>query len=114
MHELSLVMSITELVEQQAADYMPVQIESIELDIGYLSGVEIDSFEFAWKQGVKNTLLENATKHINRIEGKVECMDCHTSFAANALPIPCPSCNSYFVQILQGKEMRVKSFTIPD
>ena len=62
MHELSIVMSIVEIAQQQAYNANATVIDEIELDIGTMSGIEMDALEFAWSQGVKQTILEQANK----------------------------------------------------
>ena len=47
MHELSIVMGIVDLATKQALANGAILIEEIELEIGCLSGIEMDSFEFA-------------------------------------------------------------------
>lgn len=112
MHELSIVMGIINIAYQQAAKHRSNIIEEIELDIGCLSAIEIDAFEFAWKQAVKHTILEGVIKKINRISGKAKCLDCDFTFAIEHLYDACPVCNSHFIDIKQGKELRVKSFVV--
>ena len=73
MHELSIVMSIIEIAEKQAKENNASVVEEIEIDIGELSTVEMDSFNFAWQQAVKGTMLENAARKINRINGLAAC-----------------------------------------
>ena len=70
MHELSIVMGIIDIAQQQADQAEAAFIDEIEMDIGCLSTVEINAFEFAWSQAVKGTILEGAVKKINRIKGK--------------------------------------------
>ena len=60
MHELSIVMSVIEIAQQQATHANASIIDEIELDIGSMSGIEMSAWDFAWKQGVRNTILENA------------------------------------------------------
>jgi hydrogenase nickel incorporation protein HypA/HybF len=55
MHELSIVMSIVDIVNEQAATAHATVIEEIEMDIGCLSTVEMNAFEFAWQQAVRDT-----------------------------------------------------------
>lgn len=114
MHELSIVMSIIDLATTEAAKHAAFVIEEIELDIGCLSGIEMDSFDFAWKQAVKRTILENAFRKVNRIEGKAQCLDCETFFDMHHLYDGCPSCNSHLSNIISGKELKVKSLVLPD
>ena len=104
MHELSIARSIVELVEEQADNRGASVVEELELEIGHLSGVEIQTLEFA---------LDSAIKGIRHyIEGEGQCSDCETIFPMNALFSPCPHCGSYLVKILKGKELRVKSIVI--
>lgn len=112
MHELSIAYSIVELAEEQANKRNASEIEEIELEIGQLAGVEIQTLDFALQSAVKGTRLENAriVRHI--IEGEARCNDCETIFAIGTLFTPCPRCNSYCTKIIHGKELRVKSLIV--
>jgi hydrogenase nickel incorporation protein HypA/HybF len=112
MHELSIVMNILEIATQEAEKEKAKTIEEIELDIGYLCSIDIDAFEFAWEQAIKNTLLEKTGKTINRIKGKAKCRNCETVFPVQNLYDTCPVCGKWEISVLQGKELRVKSMVI--
>ena len=53
MHELSIARSIVELVEEQADNRGASVVEELELEIGHLSGVEIQTLEFALDSAIK-------------------------------------------------------------
>ena len=55
MHELSIAQSIVQLSEQQAREHHSLQIEEVELEIGRLAGVELQTLEFAMESAVKGT-----------------------------------------------------------
>ncbi len=112
MHELSIVMSIIEIAEKQAKTANATVIEEIELDIGTLSGVAMDALDFAWQQAVKRTMLQDSVRKINRIDAKARCLDCDTEFAIEKYDDACPSCGEHLLNILQGKELRVKSLLV--
>jgi hydrogenase nickel incorporation protein HypA/HybF len=112
MHELSIVMSIVEIAEKETAKANAHSVEEINLDIGYLSTIEIEAFEFAWDVAVKNTVLEHSNKKINRIAGKGCCNVCNTEFAIAQFYDPCPFCNSHSITIIKGKELRVKTLVL--
>ncbi|MCX6205391.1 MAG: hydrogenase maturation nickel metallochaperone HypA [Bacteroidetes bacterium] len=114
MHELSIVMSIVDLATKEAAKHHASAIEEIELDIGCLSGIDMDSFDFAWQQAVKRTILEKANRKVNRIEGSARCSDCDTHFKMVQLYDSCPNCKSHLAEIVRGKELKVKSLVLPD
>lgn len=112
MHELSIVMSIIDIAKQQAENAHASTIEEIELDIGTLSGVEMDALEFAWNEGVKRTVLENTVRTINRIEAMADCIDCGISFRIEHLYDGCPVCGGHLINITKGKELKVKSLVV--
>lgn len=112
MHELSIVMSIVDIATKQAAQEKAQSIEEIELDIGELSTIEMEAFDFAWQQGIKGTLLENSIRVVNRIEGKGKCLECEAEFPLHQVYEACPVCKNHFISVLQGKELRVKSLII--
>ena len=112
MHELSIVMGIIEIAERQANAANATVVDEVELDIGTLSGIEMGALEFAWKQAVRETMLEHAVKKINRIAAKAKCVDCDTEFAIENYYDACPVCGEHLINIIQGKELRVKTLLV--
>jgi hydrogenase nickel incorporation protein HypA/HybF len=112
MHELSIVMNIIDIATREAEKANAGRIEEIELEIGELSTVEMGAFDFAWKQAVKNTKLENASRVIHRLEGRGRCLICAAEFPIEQLYDPCPHCGRNQIEVLHGKELRVKSLVV--
>ncbi len=112
MHELSIALSIVDLAEDQAQKHQATEIEELELEIGCLSGVEIQTLTFALESSVRGTMLEKARIIRHDIEGEGRCGDCDTIFRMDALFDSCPQCGSYCINIVKGKELRVKSILV--
>jgi hydrogenase nickel incorporation protein HypA/HybF len=112
MHELSIAMGIINIAENETKKANKKCVELIELEIGSLAGVELDSLHYVWKTAVKNTVLENAKLNIDYKQGKAKCFECKTIFDMNKTFDSCPKCKSHFKEILQGKELRVKSLEV--
>ncbi len=112
MHELSIAMGIVKIAEDEKAKVKENTITKIELEIGELAGIEIDSLNFVWESAVKGTALENSKKEITIIPGKAICADCNTEFFLENIYDSCPKCNSNFKGIIQGKELRVKALEV--
>lgn len=112
MHELSIVMGIVEIAEEQMKKENAHRIEQIELDIGTMAGIEFEALDFAWDAGVRNTVLSDAERHINRIEAKARCLDCGTEYIVHEPFQQCPACDGYMNEFMQGKELRVKSLVV--
>ena len=114
MHELSIAMGIVDIAEKEVKKINASRVVVIELDIGDLSGVEMEALDFAWETATKGTVLENAERIVNRIKAKAKCMQCGFDYDVEALYDACPECKCYFKDIYQGKELRVKSLEIEE
>ena len=112
MHELSIVLGIVDIAQNEFKKANASVIESIELEIGKMAGVEPLALEFAWPEATRNTVLENAVKKIEYIQGKAECLECKEQYDLENIYDECPSCKSYFKNILKGKELRVKALVV--
>lgn len=109
MHELSIAVAIVDIAAKETTKANASKVDWIELEIGTLAGIEVDSLNFVWPSAVKDTVLENATKKISIIHGEAKCKDCDTVFKLDAIYDACPACNSYLKGIIKGKELVVKS-----
>lgn len=109
MHELSIVMGIIDVVTEYAGGE---RVKEVTLDIGCLTTIEMFAFDMAWKQAIKGTLCEDATLDVNRIKGRAVCMDCDESFEIAEVYDACTNCGSHLLQIIQGKELKVRSLII--
>jgi hydrogenase nickel incorporation protein HypA/HybF len=112
MHELSIVLGIVDLAEKEISKAGKKQVTLIEMEIGKLSGVEMDALNYVWDTAVKNTVLEHAQRKIDIIEGEAVCMDCGERFAVEKIYDNCPKCGSYLKNIVKGKELRVKALEV--
>jgi len=112
MHEMSIALGIVKIAEDEVIKRKAKYVSEIVLEIGELSGIELDSLDFIWSVAVKETVLEKAERIIEYREGKGLCIDCDTKFDVHSLSDECPKCGSYFKSIVQGKEMRVLTLTL--
>ena len=112
MHELSIALGIVKIAEDERSKAGADRVESIDLEIGRLSGVELNSLEFAWPIAVKDTVLEHAKKNIDVIDGWAKCLECEEEYSIVHAYDGCPACQGYFKDIIRGKELRVKSLEV--
>jgi len=112
MHELSIVMSIIEIAEENAKKENASVINEIELDIGKQAGVVMEALEFAIEAAKMGTLLEKAEWKINEIPARARCTSCGHEFDTEHLYEPCPACGNPFSDVFQGRELRVKSLKV--
>ncbi|MBX9808030.1 MAG: hydrogenase maturation nickel metallochaperone HypA [Flavobacteriaceae bacterium] len=112
MHELSIVTSIIKTAEYELESTGGGKIVSIVLEIGKLSGVEIQSLYFIWDLCAKDSVLEDSKVTIFEPEGIAICAECETEYKMEKIYDSCPKCNSPFKTIISGKELKIKKLII--
>ncbi|MFN8257178.1 MAG: hydrogenase maturation nickel metallochaperone HypA [Bacteroidales bacterium] len=112
MHELSIAMSILDIVSEYAAKEKAREVTEIEIELGSLSGVVCDSLVFALEVATKNTISENAEIIVTEIKAKARCRHCEKTFEPENLFSACPYCKNSGYELLTGRELRVKSLKI--
>lgn len=112
MHELSIALGIVKIAEEESKKAQAKRVVAIELEIGTMAGIELDSLDFAWPVAVKDTVLESARREIDLIHARAKCIDCAHEFAVENSYDTCPICGSYFKDVFRGKELRVKALEV--
>jgi hydrogenase nickel incorporation protein HypA/HybF len=112
MHELSIAQSIIAIVEKSVPAGFNQTITAVDLEIGVLSGIEIQALENAFSIIKNSTILRDSVLKINIKKGKATCTACKTIFELSGFGESCPNCNSYEINITEGKEMKVVRFTV--
>ena len=112
MHELSVAMGIVTIAEEEAKKASAKNVEVIELEIGTLSGIELEALDFVWPMAVKNTILEDADRRITIVQAIGKCMDCNIEFEVENICDACPHCGGFLKGIIKGKELRVKALEV--
>jgi len=112
MHELSIATSIIKTAEQEVLNNNGGKVLEIYLEIGKLSGVEIQSLHFIWELCSNGTVLQDSKVIISEPEGIAKCAECDTEFKLEKIYDSCPECNSPFKNIISGKELKIKKLII--
>ena len=114
MHEMSLAISIVELVSDQAQAAGARKVTTIELEVGRLSGLMAEALAFCFEAAARNTVAEGAELLIREIDGRGNCQTCGHSFVVDSLLAQCPQCEGYAVDTVQGRELKIVSLTVDE
>ena len=88
-------------------------INSVEIEVGDLAGVEIDALEFCFEVARRGTpAASEARLVIRRVDGRGECVACGANVAVDDFVDLCPECGVGLVEITHGREMRVVSINV--
>jgi len=112
MHEMSIAMSVIEAVLGKACEEGGVKITGIELVVGKLAGVQVESLRFCFDAATRDTLADGAELLIEEPEGRGRCEACGERFAITNFFARCPACGQFRVTVESGQELAVRSITI--
>lgn len=107
MHELSLVEGVRGLIEAAAEREGFTQVRGVRVEIGQLSGVEREAFEFCFDLAMQGSLVEGAHLEIIATPGRGRCVTCGREGVLAAVHDPCEHCGAFPVAVIAGTEMRV-------
>lgn len=113
MHELSLAMSVAEIVASELQRHPGSRLRAVTVRVGDLAGVEHETFASALaavfdadypQQGVRTV--------IERVAASAECLDCGRVFVPPGRFPACPECGSSGCMVTGGREFAVASVTL--
>jgi len=115
MHEMAIVQSIMDVIEQQAKLYNAKKVVRVKLEFGALTGVMPAAVSFGFEVLSKNGPAEGAELDIVIIPVKAVCMECSAEMVLEQYVPFCPVCSSPALKILEGRdEMRIASLEIEE
>lgn len=114
MHEMSLAGGVLSLVEQAAVREGFKRVNCLRLEVGKLSGVEIESMRFALQALAPGTCLEGARIEIDEPPGQAWCLICSKLISIKERGDACGHCGGYQLQATGGTELRVVDLLVDD
>ena len=108
MHELSLIASVFEVLEEKAREHGALRVTKVLLRVGRMSGVVPDLLESAFDIYKKGTLAERARLDIVIVPVRLRCPDCGGEAVREETDFSCAACGSRRVEIVEGRELIVE------
>ncbi|MDD5759283.1 MAG: hydrogenase maturation nickel metallochaperone HypA [Desulfobulbaceae bacterium] len=112
MHEMSIAMSIIDIALSEAEKAGAQTIDEIEVEVGQLAAVMLESLRFCLEAAAKGTLTETATFTLINIPGHGHCLACQRDVAITEFPAQCDVCQGFGVSITAGTELKIRSISI--
>jgi hydrogenase nickel incorporation protein HypA/HybF len=108
MHELSIALSIIEGVSEEVQRLGGVQVTSVHLKLGSLSGVVKDSLLFSYQLACQGTPLEGSELVVEETPAIVHCPQCNADQVLTTVQhFRCPQCGAPTPEVLSGREVEV-------
>ena len=105
MHELSIVASLFEIMEEKAREKGSKKIISVKLQVGILSGVVPELLFTAFDVFKKDTIANDAELEIEEIPYTIQCKTCGKAMTKDDFVFTCLHCGSQNLTTLTGKEL---------
>ena len=112
MHELSIVASLFEILEEKAQERGSKKILSVKLQVGKLSGVVPEFLITAFDMYKKDTIAQDAQLEIKDIPLTIQCKTCGKTITKDDFVFICPNCGSQDLKTLTGTELIIEKMEL--
>jgi hydrogenase nickel incorporation protein HypA/HybF len=112
MHEMSLMVSMLEIIEDQARQEGFRRVTRVTLEIGQMAGVDPEAMRFAFEAGTLDSVAEGAELIIEETIGRARCPACGLEAPVQVFYEPCAACGQVPQEIIAGRAMRIVSLDV--
>ena len=112
MHELSIIASLFEIMEEKAQEKGSKKIISMKLQVGKLSGVVPEFLITAFDMYKKDTIAHDAKLEIEEVPLKIHCKTCKKSMTLDNFVFICLHCGSQDLKTLTGTELLLEKMEL--
>lgn len=109
MHEIKIAEELSAIVLEAAKTEKLTTVSKVNISFGQLIQIVPDIFRFAFGEAVRDTVAEGAEVDIEILPVKMKCITCGIDFIVSDNRFACDKCGSTDLEIIQGKELYVKS-----
>jgi hydrogenase nickel incorporation protein HypA/HybF len=114
MHEMGITQSILEASFDAAEKAGATRITEIRISIGEMTEIQEFALQFAFEALTPDTMAEGATLVVTHIPAVSKCHDCGEEYRHDRFQMLCTKCESFNVEPLTGREMRIDSIEADD
>ena len=115
MHELGLVFHMIDTVEGIAKENQALEVASIVMEIGEVSGVVVSYFRECYQWAKERVpALKNAELEVIVVKAISYCKNCRKTFPTAEHGKKCPHCGSEDTYLVYGNELNIKEIKVKD
>ena len=112
MHEMSICEGILQVLETSSAEKNFTRVKKVFVEVGPLSGVEVDALRFSFDVVMKGSLADNSVLEIIETDAKAWCLNCNELVTISQRYDDCPQCGSAQIQVTSGDELAIKELEV--
>jgi hydrogenase nickel incorporation protein HypA/HybF len=114
VHEMGITQGILSASFEAAEKAGACRITEIRITVGELTEIQEFALDFAFQSLSPGTMAEGATLVVTTVAPSSRCRDCALTYEHDRFQMLCPSCGSYNVEPLTGRELRIDSIEADD
>jgi hydrogenase nickel incorporation protein HypA/HybF len=114
MHEMGITQGILAASFDAASDAGATKITEIRISVGDLTEIQDFALQFAFESLTPGTMAEGASLVVTHIPATSRCRDCEIDYTHDRFEMLCPTCGSFNVEPLTGRELRIDSIETED
>ncbi len=112
MHELALCKGIIDIVNSEAEEKKFERVLEIELKVGEYSGIVTQCLLEFFPVAAAGTPAQDARLTVSLVPASFKCPECGYEGAVDRKKACCPSCGSYGIKMLSGREFFVEQLKV--
>jgi len=114
MHEMGLVQSIIEIVQQEMDRHSVREIKAVHLSIGKMACVVPTQMMSCYNILTEDTKLSGSELSMKMIPVTYRCRVCKDEFLAEGFSFRCPVCAAEDPELISGRELQVDFLEVAD
>ncbi len=115
MHELSIAMSILDMLEEESEKRGDVRVEAVHLKLGAMSGVVKDALVSAYQLASEQTNFESCRLVIEEVSITADCPECRAERPIRSMQfLVCGECGTPVSNIVHGRELQVTALELSE
>lgn len=115
MHELGIVFSIMDTLEDVAKENQLASIQSVTVEVGEVSAVIPEYLTDCWSWARnKKDFLKNCQILVETLPAVTHCGGCGEDYPTVEYGRICPHCGSEKTWLLTGNEINIKQITVDE
>ena len=110
MHEVRIAEDLSKIILDVARHNNLKKVTKVNLQFGELVQIVPDIFRFAFEESSRDSIFEGAIMNLEILPVQLRCEKCLHEFSIKKNGrYSCSICNSIQIEIIQGKEVFIKS-----
>jgi len=114
VHEMGITQGILQSAFDAAEQAGATRITEIRITVGELTEIQEFALDFAFQSLTPGTMAEGAQLVVTTVAPSSHCRDCGLDYDHDRFQMLCPSCGSFNVEPLTGRELRIDSIEADD